>query len=546
MLKPEMYKELEDLLGPENVTQEPSVLDSYAWQPLWNVSGDSWTTRAEAAVLPGSAEECRQIVRICNAYGVRFKAICTGWGSTGACSENTIQIDLRRMDRILEIDEKNLYAVIEPHVCGNQLQAELMKRGLNCHIISAGAASSPLASATSMMGCAPDGTAYGWSSRNLLGVEWIQPNGEMIQVGSPGSGLGWWTAEGPGPGLRGIFRGRFGGMGGNGVFTKCAVKIYHYPGPPKPELDGFLLDTAHPIPKNCRMIMQVFKDRDSMARATGAIAEEGIGQQAMKAGNGSALCIMLPNMVRSKAWKTSTALKEVVSAFNLSFFWFLICNSEEELDFQESVMRHEVQEVGGMQFDMGNGPMAQIYFWTMVVNSIYPYAMRGGGMMITGYAQDDSHYAACDASADTVAIKKKWIAKGACLDDNGDGTCHFFCEENLQSHCEEPWLYDQRVKEQIHMVEPMERDFTAMFLERCQEPSGVILPPARKLFSAMEANFNQYPRAMMERIDPNRVADAYIYCEEADPSTTRMEPEAQAKIAKLVTERAWSGRPEPL
>jgi len=33
------------------------------------------------------------------------------------------------------IDEKNMLAVIEPYVIGAQLQAELMKRGLNCQIM---------------------------------------------------------------------------------------------------------------------------------------------------------------------------------------------------------------------------------------------------------------------------------------------------------------------------------------------------------------------------------------------------------------------------
>ncbi len=553
MLYPDMYKELEDLLGPENIIQEPCVMDSYAWQPLWNNSGEMWTPRAEAVVLPASAQECQKIVQLCNQYGVRFKAIATGWGSTGACcGENTIQIDLRRMDKIIEIDEKNMYAVIEPYVCGNQFQAELMKRGLNCHIISAGAGASPLASATSMMGCAPDGLSMGWSSRNLLGVEWVQPSGELIQVGSPGSGLGWWTAEGPGPGLRGIFRGRFGGHGGNGVFTKCALKVYPYAGPPKPEIQGFLMDTLCPIPKNCKLIVQVFKDRDAMARATGAIAEEGIGQQSMKDGIGSALCIMLPNMVRTQAWVKSKALKEMMSAFNFTFLWILMCHSSEELDFQESVMKHEAHKVGGMHFDAGTGPFAQMYFWTMVDNAIYPFAMRGGGMMFTGYSNDDSHYVACESSADTVAIKKKWIEKGTCLDDNGDATCHFFCEENLQSHCEEPWLFDPRIKRHREGVEMMERDLLAMWIERCQEQAGVLMPQCRKLLSSMEGNFNEYVKGLMGKIDPNRVADTFTYADEEDLSWERMDPELmnveelKAKLNRLIPERTWTGRPEPL
>ena len=54
------------------------------------------------------------------------------------------------MDRILEIDEKNMFAVIEPYVIAATLQAEAMKVGLNCHMIGAGASCSPLAQLTSV------------------------------------------------------------------------------------------------------------------------------------------------------------------------------------------------------------------------------------------------------------------------------------------------------------------------------------------------------------------------------------------------------------
>ena len=59
------------------------------------------------------------------------------------------------MDRILEIDEKNMFAVVEPYVIGATLQAEAMKVGLNTHIIGAGASTSPLASACAYGGPGP-------------------------------------------------------------------------------------------------------------------------------------------------------------------------------------------------------------------------------------------------------------------------------------------------------------------------------------------------------------------------------------------------------
>jgi len=125
MLSDEAYKSLEEAVGTENVSREPAVLDGYAWQTLMNEDPDGWVTRPEAVVLPASTQEVQSVVRACNRHGIKFKAFSTGWGAWASPSqEGVVTIDLRRMDRILEIDEKNMYAVVEPYVCGGLLQAE--------------------------------------------------------------------------------------------------------------------------------------------------------------------------------------------------------------------------------------------------------------------------------------------------------------------------------------------------------------------------------------------------------------------------------------
>ena len=240
----EAYHSLEDIVGKKYISEDPAVLDSYRYSlsqaschlgPFY----DTYTPRGEAVLLPDSAEEVQAIVRICNKYKIKVKASSTFWSAMGYPSnENTIQLDMRRMDRILEIDENNMYAVIEPHVVGGALQAELMKKGLNTHLIGSGAASSPLAVATSYQGSGPDAIFMGYSPENLLGAEWVMPDGEIVRTGSVGSGLGWFAADGPGPGVRGLIRGAVGAKGGMGVFTKCALKIYPWPGPPSIPVEG--------------------------------------------------------------------------------------------------------------------------------------------------------------------------------------------------------------------------------------------------------------------------------------------------------------------
>ena len=78
----------------------------------------------------------------------------------------------------------------------------------------------------------------GQGDENMLGLEWVMPDGEIQRIGSLGSGLGWFYGEGPGPSIRAIIRGRQGTMGAMGVFTKCAVKLYPWPGPKVLPVEG--------------------------------------------------------------------------------------------------------------------------------------------------------------------------------------------------------------------------------------------------------------------------------------------------------------------
>ena len=134
----DFYRALEDLLGPENVSEDPVIIESYAFPMRSGVAGGSGLEtetrmtipRFEAVTLPKDTSEVQAIVKFCNKHNVQYKASSTGWLYCDPTGPGCIKIDLRRMNRILEINEKSMYAVVEPYVIAAQLQAELMKRGL--------------------------------------------------------------------------------------------------------------------------------------------------------------------------------------------------------------------------------------------------------------------------------------------------------------------------------------------------------------------------------------------------------------------------------
>ncbi|MFW9992530.1 MAG: FAD-binding oxidoreductase [Candidatus Odinarchaeota archaeon] len=234
--------ELEGIVGKKWVSTAPCVLDTYAYYmnpETMNKDGSQWLPRPAAVVLPQSTAEIQEIMRFCSDSRFMAKPLSTGFHAASAASnENVIILDLKRMNHTIEIDVKNQIAVIEPYVLAFDLQTEIVKHGLNCHIVSSGANHSLLASHAAAWGYGFSGPATSFSGRNLLGLEWVLPTGEVVTLGSTGSGCGWFSPDGPGPSMRGIVRGFQGTLGGLGVFTRCAIKLYKWDGPREWELEG--------------------------------------------------------------------------------------------------------------------------------------------------------------------------------------------------------------------------------------------------------------------------------------------------------------------
>src|SRR3972149_4486328 len=116
-----IYRAFEDVVGPENIADAPVILDSYAWRSGLVATPVKFVPRFEAVTLPKDTGEVQAIVRLCNRFKLQFKASSTGWG--GYCDPTgpgVIKMDLRRMNRIIEINEKSMYAVVEPYGLSRQ------------------------------------------------------------------------------------------------------------------------------------------------------------------------------------------------------------------------------------------------------------------------------------------------------------------------------------------------------------------------------------------------------------------------------------------
>src|SRR5450756_2855186 len=72
------YRALEDIVGAQHVSEDPAILDGYAFQYLAELvrpENSPYMPRPAAVVLPSSTEEVQAVVRLANDHGLKVKAL---------------------------------------------------------------------------------------------------------------------------------------------------------------------------------------------------------------------------------------------------------------------------------------------------------------------------------------------------------------------------------------------------------------------------------------------------------------------------------------
>jgi FAD/FMN-containing dehydrogenase len=220
-----------DAVGGEWVfTSEQDVgLYRDAYSPYW---GEPEERVASAAVAPQTLEQVQAVVKVANQYRVPLYAISTGrnlaYGGSAPVYSGSVVLDLKRMTRVLEVSERNAYALVEPGVSYFDLYTHIQEQKLDVWI------DPPDPGWGSVIGNALDGGG-GWTASPFrdhfgahCGMEVVLANGEVVRTGMgalPNSKSWQHNRWGYGPWVDGLFR-----QGNMGVVTKMGFHLM-----PRPE-----------------------------------------------------------------------------------------------------------------------------------------------------------------------------------------------------------------------------------------------------------------------------------------------------------------------
>ncbi len=172
--------ELRKVVGEEHTLSDRESLAVYGYD-----STPELESLPGVVLLPRSGEEVARIMRLCHGAGVSVTPRGSGTNlSGGSLSVNGgVVIQTSRMNRIVEIDEENLTATVEPGVVTSSLHREVEARGLfyppdpgSMHISTMGGNVAENSGGLR-------GLKYGVTADYVMGLETVLADGEILRSG---------------------------------------------------------------------------------------------------------------------------------------------------------------------------------------------------------------------------------------------------------------------------------------------------------------------------------------------------------------------------
>ncbi|MDX9874037.1 MAG: FAD-binding oxidoreductase [Spongiibacteraceae bacterium] len=197
-----------NLLGAENVLVEEQQLVPY--QKVMMSTEDA-NHAPSAAVTATTVEQVQGVVKICNEHKIPIWTISTGrnfgYGSAAPVQRGQVILDLKKMNKILEVDPDLGTALVEPGVTYQQLYDYLQEHNYPL-MLSFSAPSAIAGPLGNTMDRGVGYTPYGEHFMMQCGMEVVLANGDVYRTGMGGvEGNNAWQVFkwGYGPTLDGMF-----------------------------------------------------------------------------------------------------------------------------------------------------------------------------------------------------------------------------------------------------------------------------------------------------------------------------------------------------
>jgi len=255
---PALVAELSAIVGDAHVITRTEDLERYGRD-----ESEDLFVAAEVAIRPGSTEEISRVMALASRARVPVTPRAAGTGLSGGAIPvfGGIVLSCDRMDRLLELDEDNMMAVVQPGLITERLQTAVEAKGLYYPPDPASRGSCTIGGNVAENAGGPHCVKYGLTKDYVLALECVMPDGRVMRTG------GKLRKDVAGYNLTQLLVGSEGTLA---VVTEVTVRLI-------------------PLPRFRRLVFAPFGDLDAAARGIGAIYRARITPSALELMERSAL-----------------------------------------------------------------------------------------------------------------------------------------------------------------------------------------------------------------------------------------------------------------
>jgi glycolate oxidase len=238
-----ILEKLKDICGPSHVHTEEEFLEKYSRDETEDLS-----FRPEVVVTPTTASQVSDILLLANEYRIPVTPRGAGTGLSGGALPlyGGIVLSTEKMNRIIDIDEDNMQAMVEPGVINQVFREAVEARGLFYPPDPASRGSCFLGGNLAENAGGPKAVKYGVTKDYVLNCEVVLPTGEIIWTGANV------LKNATGYNLTQLFIGSEGTLG---IITKIVFRLL-----PRPAADLLLLVPFSSAQKACQAVCAVFRE----------------------------------------------------------------------------------------------------------------------------------------------------------------------------------------------------------------------------------------------------------------------------------------------
>ncbi len=376
----EHIKALRNLIGSENVK------DDRAHQLAYSYDATREHYEPEAVVFPRDEEDVSKILRYCNEHKIPVVPRGAGSGFTGGALPVRGGIVLaveKYMNKIKEIDLKNMVAVVEPGVINKELQREVEKHGLFYPPDPASQEYSTIGGNVAENAGGMRAAKYGITKDYVMALRAVLPNGDIIRAGKKT------IKDVAGYNLAGILIASEGTLA---VITEITLKLIS-----KPRLTKTVMGI---FPTVTQAMEAVYK---SLAGGANPVAME-----------------FLDNLtIRAVEEKFHKGLPIDAGAILISD---IDGNVEEEIDYQIGLLEQFFKENGATEFRVAKDEKEAADIWFARRNASQSITIYGSKKINEDVTVPRSELPRYLEEVDR--ISKKYGVKIPCFGHTGDGNVH--------------------------------------------------------------------------------------------------------------------------